>query len=118
MLGYLVSLLMGLAVGAAYGLVQVRSPAPPMIALRRPLRHGARAAGGRHGEAPFRATRSDLHPSTRWAALRAVLTRLTLGLTAIPSYLPSLNAGGFFSNQRRVLCSGLSQRWNFGGLTC
>jgi XapX domain-containing protein len=30
---YLVSLLMGLAVGAAYGLVQVRSPAPPMIAL-------------------------------------------------------------------------------------
>jgi XapX domain-containing protein len=24
---------MGLAVGAAYGLVQVRSPAPPMIAL-------------------------------------------------------------------------------------
>jgi XapX domain-containing protein len=33
MLEYLVSLLMGLAVGAAYGLVQVRSPAPPMIAL-------------------------------------------------------------------------------------
>jgi XapX domain-containing protein len=33
MSGYLVSLLMGLAVGAAYGLVQVRSPAPPMIAL-------------------------------------------------------------------------------------
>jgi XapX domain-containing protein len=33
MFGYLVSLLMGLAVGAAYGLVQVRSPAPPMIAL-------------------------------------------------------------------------------------
>jgi XapX domain-containing protein len=33
MLGYLVSLLMGLAVGTAYGLVQVRSPAPPMIAL-------------------------------------------------------------------------------------
>ena len=30
---YLVSLLMGLAVGAAYGLVQVRSPAPPLIAL-------------------------------------------------------------------------------------
>jgi XapX domain-containing protein len=27
MSGYLVSLLMGLAVGAAYGLVQVRSPA-------------------------------------------------------------------------------------------
>jgi XapX domain-containing protein len=33
MLGYLVSFLMGLAVGAAYGLVQVHSPAPPMIAL-------------------------------------------------------------------------------------
>ena len=33
MIGYLVSLLMGLAVGGAYGLVQVRSPAPPMIAL-------------------------------------------------------------------------------------
>jgi XapX domain-containing protein len=33
MTGYLVSLLMGLAVGAAYGLFQVRSPAPPMIAL-------------------------------------------------------------------------------------
>jgi XapX domain-containing protein len=33
MIEYLVSLFMGLAVGAAYGLVQVRSPAPPMIAL-------------------------------------------------------------------------------------
>jgi XapX domain-containing protein len=33
MTGYLVSLFMGLAVGAAYGLVHVRSPAPPMIAL-------------------------------------------------------------------------------------
>jgi XapX domain-containing protein len=33
MIGYFVSLFMGLAVGAAYGLVQVRSPAPPMIAL-------------------------------------------------------------------------------------
>ena len=33
MTGYLVSLLMGLAVGVAYGLVQVRSPAPPLIAL-------------------------------------------------------------------------------------
>jgi XapX domain-containing protein len=33
MTGYLVSLLMGLVVGAAYGLVHVRSPAPPMIAL-------------------------------------------------------------------------------------
>ena len=33
MTGYLLSLLMGLVVGAAYGLVHVRSPAPPMIAL-------------------------------------------------------------------------------------
>ena len=33
MIGYLVSLLMGIAVGAAYGLVQVRAPAPPLIAL-------------------------------------------------------------------------------------
>jgi XapX domain-containing protein len=33
MIGYLVSLLMGLAVGVAYGVVQVRSPAPPLIAL-------------------------------------------------------------------------------------
>jgi XapX domain-containing protein len=32
-IGYLVSLLMGLAVGAVYGLVQARSPAPPLIAL-------------------------------------------------------------------------------------
>jgi XapX domain-containing protein len=33
MFDYLVSLLMGLGVGVAYGLVQVRSPAPPLIAL-------------------------------------------------------------------------------------
>ena len=33
MIGYLVSLLMGAAAGIAYGLVQVRSPAPPLIAL-------------------------------------------------------------------------------------
>ena len=33
MTGYLVSLAMGLAVGVAYGLVHVRSPAPPLIAL-------------------------------------------------------------------------------------
>jgi XapX domain-containing protein len=33
MTGYLVSLLMGLGVGVAFGLVNVRSPAPPMIAL-------------------------------------------------------------------------------------
>ena len=33
MTGYVVSLVMGLVVGAAYGLVQVRSPAPPLIAL-------------------------------------------------------------------------------------
>lgn len=33
MSGYVVSLLMGLAVGVAYGLLHVRSPAPPLIAL-------------------------------------------------------------------------------------
>jgi XapX domain-containing protein len=33
MSGYLISLLMGLAAGVAYGLVHVRSPAPPLIAL-------------------------------------------------------------------------------------
>jgi XapX domain-containing protein len=33
MTGYLVSLLMGVAVGVAYGLIRVRSPAPPLIAL-------------------------------------------------------------------------------------
>jgi XapX domain-containing protein len=33
MTGYVASLLLGLAVGVAYGLVQVRSPAPPLIAL-------------------------------------------------------------------------------------
>lgn len=33
MIAYLVSLLMGLAVGVAYGLLHVRSPAPPLIAL-------------------------------------------------------------------------------------
>jgi XapX domain-containing protein len=33
MTGYLVSLLMGLMVGTAYGLIHVRSPAPPRIAL-------------------------------------------------------------------------------------
>jgi XapX domain-containing protein len=33
MYGYLVSLLTGLAVGALYGLLHVRSPAPPLVAL-------------------------------------------------------------------------------------
>jgi XapX domain-containing protein len=33
MISYLVSLLTGLGVGMAYGLLQVRSPAPPLIAL-------------------------------------------------------------------------------------
>jgi len=33
MMGYVVSLLMGVAVGGAYGLLNVRSPAPPLIAL-------------------------------------------------------------------------------------
>ncbi|CAM5772933.1 hypothetical protein LMIY3S_04009 [Labrys miyagiensis] len=33
MTGFLVSLAMGLAVGIAYGLTGIRSPAPPIIAL-------------------------------------------------------------------------------------
>jgi XapX domain-containing protein len=33
MMGFFVSLLMGLAVGVVYGLSGVRSPAPPLIAL-------------------------------------------------------------------------------------
>jgi|HubBroStandDraft_1064217.scaffolds.fasta_scaffold1858496_1 XapX domain-containing protein len=33
MFGAFVSLLMGVAVGIAYGLIGVRSPAPPLIAL-------------------------------------------------------------------------------------
>jgi XapX domain-containing protein len=33
MISYLVSLLMGTAIGAAHGLFQVRAPAPPLIAL-------------------------------------------------------------------------------------
>ncbi len=33
MIGYLLSLFMGLAVGVAYGLVGLPSPAPPLIAL-------------------------------------------------------------------------------------
>lgn len=33
MIGYVVSLAMGLAVGVVYGLVHLRSPAPPLLAL-------------------------------------------------------------------------------------
>lgn len=33
MANYLASLLMGVAVGVAYGLIHVRSPAPPLVAL-------------------------------------------------------------------------------------
>ncbi|MBV8108099.1 MAG: DUF1427 family protein [Hyphomicrobiales bacterium] len=33
MTGFIVSLLMGLIVGVVYALIQVRSPAPPLIAL-------------------------------------------------------------------------------------
>jgi XapX domain-containing protein len=33
MSGYIISLAMGLIFGAAYALIQVRSPAPPLIAL-------------------------------------------------------------------------------------
>ena len=33
MASYFVSLLIGLAVGVVYGLLQIRSPAPPLVAL-------------------------------------------------------------------------------------
>jgi XapX domain-containing protein len=44
MVGYLVSLVMGLAVGVAYGLVQVRSPPPPADRAHRFVGHGAGGA--------------------------------------------------------------------------
>jgi XapX domain-containing protein len=88
---------MGLAVGAAYGLVQARSPAPPMIALvglfGMVLGQQAVDMAKRH----FRATGSDLHPSTMWAAPRVVLTRLTLecwylcGKSTQPCFPPAHN---------------------------
>jgi XapX domain-containing protein len=52
---YLVSLLRGLAVGVAYGLVQVRSPAPPLIALVGLLGMVLGGKGGRRDETPLRA---------------------------------------------------------------
>ena len=61
MTGYLVSLFMGLAVGVAYGLVQVRSPAPPLIALWS-LRHGAGRARGRIGETSSRVICRNVDP--------------------------------------------------------
>jgi hypothetical protein len=87
MLGYLVSLLMGLAVGASYGLVQVRSPAPAADRSRRALRYAARAAGGRHGQAPFRATHSDLHPRTRRAAPRVLINLRKVSSIVTPNAL-------------------------------
>jgi hypothetical protein len=63
MTGYLVSLFMGLVVGAAYGLVNVPLSGAANDRPRRPARNGARAASGRHGEAPFRAIGSGLHPA-------------------------------------------------------
>lgn len=36
-MAYLVSLLVGIAVGVAYALIGVRSPAPPLVALVGPL---------------------------------------------------------------------------------
>lgn len=56
MFSYLVSLLMGLAAGVAYGLVQVCSPAPPLIALVGLL-------GMVLGEKAFDAVRDHLVPA-------------------------------------------------------
>jgi XapX domain-containing protein len=61
MASYLISLVMGLAVGVAYGLAHVRSPAPPAIALLGLLgmlmgEYGAvlalRHFGDQHSQAP------------------------------------------------------------------
>jgi XapX domain-containing protein len=60
MTGYLASLLMGLAVGVVYALVQVRSPAPPLIALVGLLGMVLGEQGGRHVETSFRAARPDI----------------------------------------------------------
>ena len=94
MTGYLVSLLMGLAVGVAYGLVQVRSPAPPMIALIGlfGMVLGEQAVDL---ETPFRATCSDFPTArggrrSRFAAARAHGTKLG---TVQNSRAP-LSAGG------------------------
>jgi XapX domain-containing protein len=67
MVSYLVSLVMGLAVGVAYGLVHVRSPAPPAIALLGLLgmlagEYGASLAlrhfGDQHSQAPTAQTQA------------------------------------------------------------
>jgi hypothetical protein len=42
---YLASLILGVVVGVVYGLVKVRSPAPPAIALLGPPRHADWGAG-------------------------------------------------------------------------
>lgn len=70
MASYLVSLLMGLAVGVAYGLAGVRSPAPPAVALLGLLgmlagEYGAALAlrhfGGQHAQVP--AAQTQILPS-------------------------------------------------------
>jgi XapX domain-containing protein len=61
MTGYLVSVFMGLAVGTVYGLVQVRFPAPLMIALVGLFGMVLGQQSGRYDEAPFRATGPNLH---------------------------------------------------------
>ena len=60
MTGYSVSLLMGVAVGVAYALVQVRFSHPAINRTRRAVGHPAGGAGGRLGEAPSRALRPDI----------------------------------------------------------
>lgn len=75
MTGYLVSLFMGLAVGAAYGLVQVRSPAPPMIALVGLFGMVLGQQAVDMAKRPFRATGSDLHPALFGAIITQVSSR-------------------------------------------
>ncbi|XAH23835.1 DUF1427 family protein [Xylophilus sp. GW821-FHT01B05] len=53
-MNYMLSLIVGLGVGALYGLLQVRSPAPPVIALIGLL-------GMVAGEQAVSAVRSHLH---------------------------------------------------------
>jgi XapX domain-containing protein len=88
MIGDLVSLLMGLAVAAAYGLVQVRSPAPPMIAL---VGLFGMVLGQQTSRWRSAISRHRLRPPSKqeMGAPGVILTRQTLGWTAIPSYLPN-----------------------------
>ncbi len=87
MIDYAVSLGVGLGVGVLYGVLNVRSPAPPLVALigllgmvlgnRDPL--AALTPPARRGEAAARAVRRlvggiDTHPGARLSGRRAART--------------------------------------------